>query len=62
MERSVSRLNIQHYKHLLETETDEPKREMIKRLLAEEEGHLAKIVGPPKSGATVKPPRGDQTG
>jgi hypothetical protein len=48
MERIVARFNIEHYKHLLETETDETKRQMIVRLLAEEEAKLAGIVGPSK--------------
>jgi hypothetical protein len=53
MERTVGRLNIEHYKRLLETETDKTKRQMLKRLLAEEEAKLVAIVGPSKRGQTV---------
>jgi len=40
MERTVARLNVEHYKRLLERETDETKRQTIQRLLAEEEAKL----------------------
>jgi hypothetical protein len=41
---TIARLNIEHYKHLLATETDEIKREKVLRVLAEEQEILAKIV------------------
>ncbi len=41
MDRSVARLNIQHYKRLLATESDEERRQTLLRLLAEEETKLA---------------------
>ena len=41
MDRSVARYNTEHFKRLLATETDEPRRQMILRLLAEEEAKLA---------------------
>ncbi len=41
MDRTVAHLNIQHFKRLLESETDPSKRHMIERLLAEEEAKLA---------------------
>ena len=41
MDHSVAHLNIEHYKRLLERETDEARRQLLLRLLAEEE---AKIV------------------
>ena len=41
MDRAVARLNIEHYRELLATETDKDKRETILRLLAEEEAKLA---------------------
>ena len=41
MDKTVADLNIQHFKKLLETETDLVKRRTIQRLLAEEEGKLA---------------------
>ncbi len=42
MDRMVARLNIQHYEHLLEKETSEAKREMLRRLLSEEREKLRK--------------------
>ncbi len=41
MDRTVARLNIEHYRRLLATETDEARRQTIMRLLAEEEAKLA---------------------
>lgn len=43
MDRSVARLNIEHFRRLLATETDEDRRRTLQRLLAEEE---AKLVNP----------------
>jgi hypothetical protein len=48
MDRSVARLNIEHFRRLLAEQTDEPRRQLLLRLLAEEE---AKIADPkPKEG------------
>jgi len=44
IERTVTRLNIEHYKKLLESETDEPRRQMLLRLLAEEEAKLRSLT------------------
>ena len=44
MDKSIAKLNIEHYKKMLACETDATKREIIARLLAEEEAKLAKIV------------------
>jgi hypothetical protein len=44
IERTVTRLNIEHYKKLLENETDEPKRQTLMRLLAEEEAKLRSLA------------------
>jgi hypothetical protein len=41
MDRSVARLNIEHYRRLLANETDEARRQTLSRLLAEEEAKLA---------------------
>ncbi len=41
MDRSVARLNIEHYRRLLAKEADQPRRQAILRLLAEEEVKLA---------------------
>ncbi len=53
MDRTVAHLNIEHYKRLLATETDENKRKMLKKLLGEEEAKLAaahpKGTGPVRS-------------
>jgi hypothetical protein len=40
MDRTVARLNIEHYRRLLATETDESKRKMLQKLLAEEQAKL----------------------
>ncbi len=40
MDRSVARLNIEHYRKLLAAEADESKRQTILRMLAEEEAKL----------------------
>ncbi len=44
MDETVAKLNIEHYKKRLASETDATKRELITRLLAEEEAKLAKIL------------------
>ena len=41
VDRSVAKLNIQHYKRLLEQETDAARRALLLRLLAEEEAKIA---------------------
>jgi hypothetical protein len=41
LDRTVARLNIEHYRRLLATEADESRRQVILRLLAEEEAKLA---------------------
>jgi hypothetical protein len=38
--KNIARLNIEHYRRLLATETDPAKRVMIEKLLAEEEAKL----------------------
>ena len=43
----MAHLNIEHYKRLLERETDETRRQLLLRLLAEEEGKIADSE-PPK--------------
>ena len=43
MNRTVALLNIEHFRTLLTTETDDPKRQTLLRLLAEEEATLAKL-------------------
>ncbi len=41
--KEIVRLNIEHYKRLLTTETDPKKRETITRLLAEQEAKLREL-------------------
>jgi hypothetical protein len=41
LDRTVASLNIEHYKRLLATETDESRRQLLLRLLAEEKEKLA---------------------
>jgi hypothetical protein len=44
MDRTVADLNIEHFKKLLETETDPVKKQTIQRMLAEEEAKLARAL------------------
>ena len=41
MDRTVAHLNIEHYRRLLAKETDEARRQLLMRVLAEEEAKLA---------------------
>ncbi|MGA7972533.1 MAG: hypothetical protein WCA36_06980 [Pseudolabrys sp.] len=41
MDRTVARLNVEHFRRLLAQETDETRRSILQRLLAEEEAKLA---------------------
>ncbi len=41
MDRSIARLNIEHFRGLLAEETDEARRKTLLGLLAEEEAKLA---------------------
>jgi len=40
MNPAIARLNVAHYKRLLVKETDEKRREMLLRLIAEEEARI----------------------
>lgn len=44
MDQTVARLNIEHFRRLLEKETDFARRETLLRLLAEEEAKLEKCL------------------
>ena len=49
MDKDIARLNIEHFRKLLERETEEAKRGMLLRLLAEEEAKLNALNrGPPE--------------
>ena len=43
MDRTVARLNVEHYRRLLATELDEGKRRTLQRLLAEEEAKVTAL-------------------
>ncbi|MDR3420299.1 MAG: hypothetical protein P4L80_03505 [Xanthobacteraceae bacterium] len=43
MDKAIAKLNIEHYKNLLASETDATRRAAIARLLAEEEAKLARM-------------------
>lgn len=46
VDRSIARLNIEHYKRLLAGEIDEAHRQVLLRLLVEEEAKLATLPPP----------------
>jgi hypothetical protein len=48
MDKTVARLNIEHYRKSLATEQDETKRQTLMRLLAEEQAKLAALDPPEK--------------
>jgi hypothetical protein len=48
MDKSVARLNIEHYRKSLATEQDETKRQTLMLLLAEEQVKLAALDPPEK--------------
>ncbi len=45
----MARLNVEHYRKLLANEADEARRQMLVRLLAEEEARLAALESAPKT-------------
>ncbi len=47
MDKMVARLNIEHLRKQLTTETDEAKRSTMQRILAEEEAKLAALLNRP---------------
>lgn len=49
MDKFITRLNIEHYRKKLAAEQDEPKRQALLRLLADEEAKLASLEDTPKS-------------
>ena len=48
MEKFVARQNIEHYRDKLTTETNEERRQMLLRLLADEEAKLAALEKTPQ--------------
>ncbi len=47
MDKFVARLNIEHYRRKLAAETDESQRQILLRLLAEEQAKLATLEKTP---------------
>jgi hypothetical protein len=47
VDRTIARLNIEHFRKLLSEEKDDAKRRIIRRLLVEEEAKLASLDKPP---------------
>jgi len=41
VDRTVARLNVEHFRRLLATETDEERRQILQKLLTEEEAKIA---------------------
>jgi hypothetical protein len=57
MDKFVARANIEHYRRKLAQETDETKRQVLARLLAEEEAKLEALTDDPqKSGLMMSDP------
>ena len=54
MDKTVARLNIEHFRKLLANEADETKRQLIARLLAEEEAKLARLEKQNKNRNTLR--------
>jgi hypothetical protein len=48
VDKTVARLNIEHFREKLASETDENRRQTILRLLAAEEAKLAALATPPE--------------
>jgi hypothetical protein len=44
VDKTIARLNIEHYRRQLSDETDDGKRQTLQRLLAEEQEKLAQIM------------------
>ncbi len=53
MDKTVARLNIEHYRKKLAEETDQTTRQTLLRLLAEEEAKLAGLMNPSKQRRTL---------
>jgi hypothetical protein len=51
MDKTIPRLNIEHFHKLLLTEVDDTRRAMLLRLLAEEETKFAAFAVPPHIGS-----------
>jgi hypothetical protein len=49
MDKTIAQLNIEHFRRLLANKTSEEKRQVILKLLAQEEAKLEASSGSPKS-------------
>ena len=49
VDRTVAHMNVEHYQRLLAAETDEPRRQILLRLLAEEEAKIPDPASPDKT-------------
>ena len=54
VDKTVARLNIEHFRKLLANEADKTKRQLIARLLAEEEAKLARLEKQNKNRNTLR--------
>jgi hypothetical protein len=52
MDKTIAKLNIEHFRKRLAVETDEPTRQTLLRLLAEEEAKLASLTQGPTGDRT----------
>ncbi len=59
VDRAVAHLNIEHFRRLLDVEKDEAKRQILLRLLAEEEAKLAALDNPPEPPANEDEENGE---
>lgn len=50
MDETIAKLNIKHFRKLLAEETDESKRQTLRKLIAEEEAKLASLGNSPATG------------
>jgi hypothetical protein len=54
VDRSVARLNVEHFRRLLAQEPNAARREMLRRLLAEEEAKISEVRPAPEPPARRK--------
>lgn len=55
MDKTIARLNIEHFRALLATRVDASKRQLLLQLLTEEEAKLAKLDTPVDKAETASP-------
>ena len=55
MERTIASPNIEHFRQILETETDETKRRTLVQLLSEEQAKLAALIEKSADKINVRP-------